>query len=93
MPIILGIISVLCAITLFVMWIIGFVDLIRRNDIPENEKILWGLGMFFINGVVPTIYFFLKNRKNYGIINVVAIILLMLSFGINMATLLSSGTF
>lgn len=76
---IFAILASIAGITLFVMWIIGFVDLLKRKDIPDNEKILWGLGMFFINGIVPTVYFFLKDRKNYGIINLSAIIVTILS--------------
>lgn len=71
--VILGAIAIICVIGSVVAWVYSFVDLVRREE-TSNNKILWAFLIFFVAPIGHIIYFFVEDRKKWGIWSTVFVI-------------------
>ncbi len=79
LKILLGTLFVSGVIASIVFWFIGFIGSIARDDL-KNNRWLWILLIFFVNPVGLIVYFFMENRKTYGIWTIIinALILILI---------------
>lgn len=69
----------LSILALFVFWIIALVGAITRHDL-KNHRALWIIFLIFTGPIGLLLYFFLENRKKFGIISIILMLLPLLSF-------------
>ncbi|PIR75120.1 MAG: hypothetical protein CO030_03685 [Candidatus Magasanikbacteria bacterium CG_4_9_14_0_2_um_filter_42_11] len=63
----LGLIAVL---SMFVFWLVAFIQVLTRNNLKES-KWLWILLLLFVGPIGILAYFFVENRKKWGIASVI----------------------
>ena len=76
--IILGLVGVVSVIGSFVVWVYAIVDLIKREETKES-KLLWAVLIIFIQPLGHIFYFFMEDRKKWGIWSVIFPVALVLS--------------
>ncbi|MFB6225954.1 MAG: PLDc N-terminal domain-containing protein [Candidatus Paceibacteria bacterium] len=76
--VIFGAIAIICVLGSIVAWVYAFIDLVRREE-TSNNKVLWAFLIFFVAPIGHIIYFFVEDRKKWGIWSVVFVVVPILS--------------
>lgn len=63
----LGVVGVIGSI---VAWIYAIVDLVKREETNES-KLLWALLIVFVAPIGHIIYFFMEDRRKWGIASII----------------------
>lgn len=69
----------LCVISLAVLWLMALYQVITRKDLRES-KVLWVLLLLFIAPIGVIAYFFTEQRTRYGVLSILAFLLLIALF-------------
>jgi sorbitol-specific phosphotransferase system component IIC len=80
----LGFLGIAAVLGMMIIWIYGFIDVIRRNDLKEH-KLLWILLMLFAGSIGTLMYGFMEERKKlayYTIAAYVAFPVLLVLFAV-----------
>lgn len=71
-------IGVLSGIAQFVLWIISLYQAIVRKDLKEAQW-LWIILILLFGSLGSIIYFFVEDRKKYGVWSIVTLVVSVLS--------------